>query len=210
MRLLATILFLFSMFQGAAQEAWTQLNDFPFEGPVRSSYSVDGDILVIGNNWNSDKVNVYKYDVDNDTFSIEYVVPVVFRAPFIVNGKFYSVELDGDRSVNIWEYDPQTEILSQKNDAVDDFFTFGFFTPLTWVIDGEAYLGLPGNTESDSMLKYDTINDEWVAVAPYIGPFDSSVTSFVVDGKAYTLFGRQDLESEPSKSLFVYDPELDF
>lgn len=206
MRVLIVCVCLFTLVQTFAQEAWTQLNDFPNASCCGSSFELLNETYVVIP-VSEEEYAVYRYEVASDNFSFAFDLPSSFNAPFVINDQIYGVDLSGDESVNVWMYDPILDDLIQKNDAVTSFFTFGSFNPLSWVIDGKAFLGLPGNTESASMLEYDEINDVWLQRAPSPSGFDQLVSSFSFNGKAYTIFGSSDLASEPSyPNMWEYDP----
>lgn len=209
MRVLTVCVCLFTLVQTFAQEAWTQLNDFPNASCCGSSFELLNETYVVIP-VSEEEYAVYRYEVASDNFSFAFDLPSSFNAPFVINDQIYGVDLSGDESVNVWMYDPILDDLIQKNDAVTSFFTFGSFNPLSWVIDGKAFLGLPGNTESASMLEYDEINDVWLQRAPSPSGFDQLVSSFSFNGKAYTIFGSSDLGSEPSyPNMWEYDPVED-
>lgn len=214
MRVLTVCVCLFTLAQTFAQEAWTQLNDFPFETQSRGSFIYQGEAYVVtGEYLDGSDDDIYRYNLENDSWTFITTVPSNYAAPFVINNLIYFLEFDvNDFSVDLWEYDLLNGIWEPKSEVENQYQSqFGNSLPHTYVIENVAYVIFPGDGIGDGIYtakKYNPSADSWESIAPYASSFFTIVgASFVAQGKAYTVygFGPENVFNE----LNVYDPTLD-
>lgn len=188
-----------------AQNAWVQQNDFPLETFGRASFVLQDEAYVVTKNVGDAESEMYRYNESADTWTFITALPNGYLAPFVLNDLVYFPAYDqtGNQSVDLWEYDVFNDVWVQKNDVVDEYFTFGDGSMHTYVVNGEVYILFPGK-EPDDFYKYDAIADTWTAVAQHPAEIDSGVISFSIGDKAYTVFGDQDI-GQQINSLWEYD-----
>ncbi|MBN2164963.1 MAG: galactose oxidase [Marinilabiliaceae bacterium] len=82
---------------------------------------------------------------------------------------------------------------------------------VSFVIDGNAYVGLGYNGKEDIRLRdfwmYDPVNDYWSQVDSFPGVDRNGAVAFSVNGKGYV--GTGDEGEDPVKDFYEYDPTED-
>lgn len=204
MRILYVVLALLMYVDTTAQEAWTQLTDIPEGGLYSESFVFQGNAYVVRFEFGNEAKDVYKFNQETGLFTQDFTIPIDFLAPFVLDNFIYFTQTDNG-SVKLWQYDPALDELTQKNDVIDSFDILLGFSFISWVIDDKAYLFIPGNFESKSLLVYDTVNDTWIEKAPNPSSDTYAFQSFVQNGKAYIVFGAN-FKTDFSNDVWEYNP----
>jgi N-acetylneuraminic acid mutarotase len=128
---------------------------------------------------------------------------------FSVGGKGYVCfgTINGTVLKNVYEYDPETNLWTQKN----DFPGAGRFNAVSMVIDSKAYLGLGealGFVGLKDFWVYDPQNDSWTSKANFPGPGSINVKGFIVGKKGYLGLGH-DPASNYGNDFWEYEPATD-
>ena len=198
-----------------AQEAWTQLNDFPLETRGVDSFVLDGTAYVIERAVGNGDHTIRTYNEASDSWTFVATIPTQYKAPFVWDDKvyFFSFSVNAtppEYSVEFWEYDIANNVFIQMNNVLDSFHTFGVFIIESYVLNGVPYALLPGNNEvSENFLKYSPDTDTWTAVAQFPEYYNmSDVISFTLGEEAYAVFGAPDL-GPIQPTVFAYSPNTD-
>lgn len=215
--LLFSLLFL-SSFSGYAQDAWTQLNDFPFEtySSSSSSFVVGEDAYVAvreGENEVDSPAGLYVYDSVSDgwTFVTEFPSEVGFFVDsFVIENRVFYLGLDISTDISeLWEFDSTTTTWEQRTGYPFEFSPFFGFYGTAFSINGLGYVMSSLDQEGISnFASYDPETDSWTERAPFVGPDKGSNNGFVIDSKAYMLFGNE-FEIDFVNDLWMYDPDTD-
>lgn len=106
----------------------------------------------------------------------------------------------------IWEYDINSNVWVQKS----DFPGVGRFYPASFVINGEAFVGLGTASSSfKDFWKYNHVNDSWQRLSDFPGSGGAVLASpIVIDNKAYLCIGKQLWEYTPSNDSWVRKSDL--
>lgn len=102
-------------------------------------------------------------------------------------------------SDEVWKYDPSSDSWTQMND-----FPITLYSGSSFVLDGEAYVGL-GNSSSglsNIFYKYDPITDSWTNISTFPGGGRYGAVSFEINNKGYICTGAY------LSDLWVFDPIL--
>ncbi|MFT5890278.1 MAG: hypothetical protein ACI9Y7_000368 [Dokdonia sp.] len=215
MRLPLLLLFFISSFSVYAQDAWTELNDFPFEAYSNSSFVIGEDAYVavregqIQSNFPS---SLYKYNLLDDSwdFVIELPSEVRFLAdPFVINNRIFFMGVDLDTNISeLWEFDIAENIWEQRTGY--PFVASGLFGyhATAFTINGLGYVtGILEQDDISNFASYDPETDSWTERAPFLGPNNGSNEGFVLESNGYILFGEQFKSFH--NDLWKYDPITD-
>ncbi len=106
----------------------------------------------------------------------------------------------------VWEYDINSNLWVQKSDFPGD----GRFYPASFVIDGEAFVGLgTGSHSFKDFWKYNHINDSWQRLSDFPGTGGAVfASSIVINNKAYLCIGKQLWEYTPNNDSWVRKADL--
>ena len=199
MRLSLLLLLFISSFSVYAQDAWTQLNDFPFEAYSSSSFVVGEDAYVAARegiiqlNFPS---SLYKYNRVDDSweFVIAFPSSVQFLAdPFVIDNRVFFMGIGSSiDTAELWEFDISENVWEQRTGyPFVESGIFGYHTT-TFTIDGLGYvMGIIEQDDISNFASYDPETDSWVERAPFLGPDNGSNIGFVLESNGYVLFGEE-------------------
>ena len=110
----------------------------------------------------------------------------------------------------LWEFDSEAKIWSQKADFIGVFRN----SPVAFVVEGKGYIGSGsrnGNTILSDFYRYDPLVNEWSQVTDVIGDPTYGFGSFSLEGKGHLLGGVIDTidGEERTNQHFVYIPSDD-
>lgn len=212
------LLFLGS-FSGFAQDAWTELNDFPFETFTSSSFVVGEDAyVVIANQQISSESEMYRYDVDTDSWFFVTEIPegiasFSFGAPFVLGDRVFFSGYDSDvDGMKLWEFDVVTTTFEARTGY--DFNSFGLYgyRATSFSIGNTGYILTSSPSEGDNVnfIAYDPDTDSWSEKSQYPSDIMYDTLSFTVNNKGYICFSM-DVGAEGNfiNDLWEYDPEAD-
>ena len=129
---------------------------------------------------------------------------------FSVAGKGY-VGLGASSCIDMWEYDPQTNMWTQKG----DFPGAGTSNrPVSFAIGDKGYVCLGDNgagNYTNELWEYDHQNDSWQQRTPFPGHGRGVAVCFVIDDKGYVGTGEyfDDQGHHVLKDFWAYDPSND-
>ena len=219
MRLSLLLIFFISSFSALAQDAWTQLNDFPFETFTSSSFVVGEDAyVVIADQQFSLESELYRYDVDDDTWFFVTDIPedtssFSFGAPFVLGDRVFFTGYDSDiDGMKLWEFDVITTTFEERTGY--DFNGFGLYgyTATSFSIGNIGYVLTSSPSEGDNVnfIAYDPDTDSWSEKSQYPSDISLDTCSFKIHGKGYVVFSM-DVGAEGNfiNDLWEYDPETD-
>ena len=198
-----------------AQDAWTQLNDFPFEAYSSSSFIIDEDVYVAvreGLNQSNFSSSLYAYNLTNDSWEFVVAFPsdVRFLAdPFVIDNRVFFMGVDLDTNISeLWEFDMIENMWEQRTGY--PFVLSGIFGyhATTFTLNGLGYvMGILDQNGISNFASYDPTTDSWEERAPFIGPDNGSNIGFVLDSNGYILFGEE--FKTFINELWKYDPIID-
>ncbi|MFT5890277.1 MAG: hypothetical protein ACI9Y7_000367 [Dokdonia sp.] len=213
--LLLTILYSCTFF---GQDAWTSLNDFPFNAFTSSSFVVGEDAYVVvreGQSQFNFPSTVYAYDVVDDSWTLVADIPeetLLLEDPFVIDDRVFFIGLEpnnGD-AIELWEFDVVTNTFNER--AGYDFggFSFSGYSATSFAIDGIGYLltSASGGGDGNSFIGYNPETDTWTVKTNYPGYNEILFNSFATSTKGYVLFGFEDFEGY-FNDLWEYDPTTD-
>ncbi len=212
--LLLTILCTLSV---SAQEAWTQLNNFPFETYTSSSFVVNDEAYIVVSEESGVDDIIYKYDVNNDIWMMVATIPeeTFFLAdPFVIGTRVFFVGLGSeiDASIELWEYVPVTNSFEERTGY--DFNDFGLYgyDAITFSIGNIGYVLTSASAFDDNVnfVAYDPTTDSWDSKSNYPSDISGDSRSFSINNKGYVSFSM-DVGSEGNfiNDLWEYDPDID-
>lgn len=201
----------------SAQEAWTQLNDFPFETYTSSNFVINEEAYVVVREESGTDDIMYKYDESNDTWMMVATIPeetFLLADPFVIGDRVFFVGLDTDidSRMELWEYDPVTSSFEERTGY--DFNDFGLYgyTAITFSIDNIGYVITSASAEGDhvNFVAYDPSTDSWSTKADYPSDISSDSRSFSINNKGYINFSMNTgAEGDYVNDLWEYDPTTD-
>jgi N-acetylneuraminic acid mutarotase len=120
-------------------------------------------------------------------------------------GTGWDTTVAGGRRKDFWQYDPATDLWSQKA----DFGGGTRISALGFGIDGKGYLGT-GLTDGSSFTssdiwQYDTLADSWTRVADFAGGARTGAAGFAIGHMGYAGTGY-DANSIAHNDLWQFDP----
>ena len=189
-------------------KTWSRISDFP--GYKRSgavAFSLDGKGYVgTGKSGNTLFDDFYRYDPITDTWDAVANFGGGNRrnaVAFTVNGKAYvgtGQTTSGYASISsdLWEYDPNTNIWTQKQD-VPDARTHA----VAFSINGIGYIaaGFANTNFVNNICQYNPVNNSYtVSSLGPTGSFRREGIAFVLDGKAYIGLG------DTKQNFVIYEP----
>ncbi|WP_299765894.1 T9SS type A sorting domain-containing protein [uncultured Dokdonia sp.] len=212
------VLFFLVSLSALAQDAWTQLNDFPFEAFRSGSFVVNNEAYVIvreGAVPSNFPSSIYMYNVAEDIW--EFVVDIpeelgLLIAPFVIEDRIFLIgENQNTSTIRLWEYNLDDTTFEERTPypfGVE--FPFSGFHATSFTIDGLGYvMSSPTSEEDINFASYDPTTDSWTERAYFPGPdAGGGSKAFVVNDKGYIVFGEE-LKMGPKNELWMYDPVLD-
>ena len=128
------------------------------------------------------------------------------RVCFEINGKGYAGTGEGGGfRKDFWEYDPSTDVWTQKADFAGSarWFAAGF------AISGKGYLGTGSNgtAPTSDFYEYDPTANQWNPIAPFGGGARSRAIDFSIGNKGYVGLGFS--ATGALNDLWEYDPLTD-
>lgn len=217
MKKLLLLFFFLGTISVSAQEAWTQLNDFPFETYTSSSFVVNEEAYVVVREESGTDDIMYKYDVNNDSWMIVATIPeetFLLADPFVIGNRVFFVGLDSDSdtTLELWEYDHVTSSFEERTGY--DFNDFGLYgyRATTFSIADIGYVITSATAEGGQVnfVAYDPSTDSWSAKANYPSDISSDSRSFSINNKGYVNFSMNvGAEGDYVNDLWEYDPETD-
>ena len=178
-----------------------------------SASVVDGKIYTIGG-WDGSRwvSTVEMYDPATDTWTRKANMPTArfYLSSEAVNGKIYAiggaatVSVTGQVLDTVEEYDPVTNIWSQKADMPTPRHALA-----TGVVNGKIYAiggGLPAGTPYTDVEQYDPMTDSWTTKSPMPTPRRAFAAS-VVNGKIYAI-GGVGIGAVGLRTVEEYDPGI--
>ncbi|MFC4632501.1 T9SS type A sorting domain-containing protein [Dokdonia ponticola] len=215
MRVLLFCFLLFYSFINYAQDAWTQLNDFPFEAYSNSSFVIEGEAYVAvreGINQSNSPSSLYKYTSSNDSWEFVAAFPssVLFLAdPFVIDDRVFFIGLSSNDDISeLWEFGIVASTWEQRTGyPFVDSALFGYHAT-AFTISGLGYvIGITEQEDISNFASYDPETDSWTERAPFLGPNEGSNVGFVLDSNGYILFGSKFKSFH--NDLWKYDPITD-
>lgn len=216
MKKLLLLFFFFGTVSVSAQEAWTQVNDFPFEAISSASFVINGEgYTIVREEFSIEGTasTMYQYDIENDSWNFVVTIPeetTRLGDPFVIGTKVFFIGRDTDvDGIELWEFDSVTNTFEERSSypfGVE--FAFSGYHATSFGIDGLGYVMSSPTEEGINFASYDPETDSWSPKAQFPGPNAGFSESFVIDGKGYIIFG-QELEIGPMNELWMYDPILD-
>ncbi len=191
---------------------WEERTPMPVGRWGASTFVIDSIAYVVGGrSGNLDRVEMYAYNLNTDTWTQKASIPAARRlaASFALNGKGYvSCGLVGSSTKlnDLWEYDPSTDSWSARATfpGQDRYGTWHF------ALAGFGYVG-GGNIGSASgpflsdAFRYDPVQDSWSAAIALPDLARHGTAAFVMNGKAY-VFGGKESSLAFSPDLWRFDP----
>ena len=129
---------------------------------------------------------------------------------FSVGGKGI-VGLGAAWCIEIWEYDPEDDVWTQKNDFIGDNVSD---RPASFSVGDRGFVTLGGGDDqfySPHLWEYDQANDTWMQRASFPGPGRGVPVSFVIGDKAY-VGGGAGIENDEYvvfTDFYAYTPATD-
>jgi len=191
-----------------AQNAWQQLNDFPFEMSVHVSFATANRGYVMTKAFPGDK-RIFQYDPDNDSWvqkgdfplasSTNYSEAVLDGVPYVLTGDDFTSE------VTLWKYNEGEDSWEA---AATEFFNEGFgfsgFFGAAFANHGKIYVHT--SSFNDNFRSYDPLTDTWEILidSPAVGQLGTE--GFSIGDRSYFIFSTKEFAGPDSKDLW----ELDF
>lgn len=188
---------LFAVKVAIAQGTWTQKADFPREVPsIAGSFSIDNKCYIVveqdsdGNSlsdfweWNQE-TNSWIRKADFPANSIDGAVG------FSIGTKGYIGT--GNYSNLLWEYDPLTDVWTQKASLPD---SVGRSDAVGFSIGTKGYIGLGRKSLSEGsdyykdFWEWDQATNEWTQKADFGGPARAYAVGFSIGNKGYAGTGQ--------------------
>ena len=144
------------------------------------------------------------------TQKADFPQPLERSFSFALDGKIYAGtgrDETGKMNNHIWQFDPATNIWTQKG----DFPTIPFRNGIAMVIDGAAYAGMGWDGGVNNLFvwyKYDAATDTWTAKKPITANVGTASGIFSLNGKGYTVCGSGQVTAEQNE-VWEYDPATD-
>lgn len=202
-------LFLLISFLSFSQSAWQPLNDFPLETGALTQFTVDGAAYVLLRNPNnSPDVRNFKYDVATDSWTEKSIAPfhdVMEMGSFSINNEAYVVINDPVTfDMQLWEYNPNTDVWIQKNGTSYANFGLYGFDPAAISLNGKGYVLT--TSDQDNFRAYDPISDSWEILADYPVPTEGNQMGFSIGEIAYFVHGTILGSGNDTRDLWQYNP----
>jgi N-acetylneuraminic acid mutarotase len=197
----------------------TATSNFPFGRERAITFNANGvnyyGLGSVNNDYFGLRNDFWKYNAENNTWSKLADYP--FEASSACFG--FTIGLKGYvglgwNEVNsvftepkkVWEYDINSNLWFQKSDFPGD----GRFYPASFVINGEAFVGLgTGLYSFKDFWKYNHVNDSWQRLTDFPGSGGAVVGSaIVINSKAYLCIGKQLWEYTPENDLWIRKSDL--
>ena len=203
--------------QKEAFRGWVEVPNVPMEARSgAASFIIDG-IIYVGMGYNASHERLkdwWSYTIDTNEWAQLDNFPSegrTFVTSFHIGSKGYfsmgnteSPENSDIESKELWEFDSQTNVWSQKSDFTGIFRD----SPVSLVIGDKAYMGTGinnGITALSDIYQYDPTVDEWSPVADVLGDPTYGFGSFTLDGKGHLLGGTINSDVRTNQHL-AYNP----
>ncbi|MFT5817854.1 MAG: N-acetylneuraminic acid mutarotase [Lentimonas sp.] len=126
---------------------------------------------------------------------------------FGVNGKAFfclGIQANNGYSKKLWEFDPATEIWTQKTNYPGG----GSAGCLSFVLGTKAYVGLgqSPSTKYSDFYEYNATSDAWTQKASFPGGARNGITSFTIGDTAYVVGGSCGPSTCFYNQLWMYVP----
>ncbi len=175
--------------------------------------AVDGIIYIVGGNYNEHNCQVY--DPDSNKWTEKSPMPSDGGGNLsltVYDGLIYTFGGSSNSSYNepwealstVYEYNPQTDIWTKKNDMPSPRFGLG-----TYLVNGKIYAiggSQSRNTTLATVEVYDPVTNTWETKPDM--PFNSfDFARAVVDNKIYVISGSSDWQTSDG-AVWEYDPPV--
>jgi N-acetylneuraminic acid mutarotase len=177
---------------------------------VYSAFNTDTDLWAIGSDGDTSTINVYRFDLAADTWSIETQVP----------GDRTSVAATsvGGTLVVAGGSEPGTGVVDtvDRYDVGTGSWSTGSALPFAVeatnavALDGQMYVigGFDASANArDTLQRYDVAADSWTTLSPHPSTIRESGNA-AVDGSVYTINGT-DGSFSPIRTVYEYDVQSD-
>jgi hypothetical protein len=150
-------------------------NNIPFTFHYATHFMLDNAAFIV-----TDAGQVWKYEVDNEEFTIMNNFPTLFEgfiSSFLSNGKAYVVTYG-----QTWQYDTQHDVWIEKSPNPFQKSFYGSQS-IGFAFKNTSYVLLHGQV----LYKYDVANDRWIKTSVFPGcrGDNSYKTAFVIGDQAY-------------------------
>tara|TARA_R110002167_G_C12700862_1_gene653479 strand:- start:1611 stop:2903 length:1293 start_codon:yes stop_codon:yes gene_type:complete len=200
-----------------AFKGWVEVPNVPLEARTGSvSFTINGTIYVgMGYNSTHERLNDWwSYSIEANEWAKLDDFPGegrTFVTTFSIGSKGYicmgyteNSENSHIESKELWEFDAQTNVWSQKSDFTGIFRD----SPVALVVDDKAYMGTGinnGITTLSDFYQYDSTVDEWSPVADVMDEATYGFGAMSLKGKGHLLGGTINSDVRTNQHL-VYNP----
>lgn len=206
-----------------ALNTWTQIADFP--GVARTgavAFAVEGNGYV-GAGFDGTNVlkDMYAYDPTSGTWTAKAGVGGTKRYnafSFVIGSKAYvggGIGTDQLTQTTFWEYDPSTDLWSEKNDLREDKidddpndkdYTIARHQAVTFVINGLGYVvnGKIGSSYSNQVWEYNPDTDAWIEKNAFEGIAREGSIGFSIGDRGYITTGLSG--NSRFEDMWSFDP----
>jgi hypothetical protein len=191
-----------------SQNAWEQLNDFPFEMSVHVSFATATHGYVMTHAFFGDN-RIFQYDPDTDLWVQKGDFPIASVSNYseaVLDGVPYVLTGDDNTSeATLWKYNEGDDSWEA---AATDFFSEGFgfsgFFGAAFANHGKIYVHT--SSFNDNFRSYDPVTDTWEILqdSPAVGQLGTE--GFSIGDRSYFIFSTKEFAGPDSKDLW----ELDF
>lgn len=108
----------------------------------------------------------------------------------------------GAGSIDFWQYDPSTGLLTQKADCKGGPY---LYAGVGFAVADKGYIGL-GSNNTSGIWAYDTLTDDWNYAATFPGGPRVDAAAFVIDNTAYVGTGITPLSGAYHNDFYKFDP----
>lgn len=187
---------------------WVEISDFPVQTDGSFSFVIDDIAYVNGGLANN---YLYAYNIKDDTWERKSDVPskgthLAWAFSFSIDGKGYiiggSYQTASDLTDEVWEYNPDDNSWTQKNDfpfgPIDGGFSFSIGKY------GYVGCGFDGQYLKNDFYKYEPSTDKWETLPQFPGGPVIFPASFVINNIAYA--GTGDQAETEIRDFWSYNP----
>lgn len=211
MRQLLFYVFMIVFTSTHAQDAWQQVNDFPEETRIKTSFATPSGAVVLASVVPVGVINVFTYDAISDSWEQKADFPYTlgFRfTSFILNDEGYVICKDAvsDFNIFIWKYNLAADTWEPKTGTSYSDFGFGDFYGASFSINNLGYLLASGGS-SEHFKEYNPISNTWTVKASYPGHSEGRQLGFSIGNRGYFAYNYDDFSVFPE--LWEYTPATD-
>lgn len=203
-----------------SSDTWTQIADFPGTARFQATAFALENLGYVGTGYDGNYLkDIYAYDPQNNKWlqKASYSGDKLINAfSFSIDGKAYLGGGMNNGVINqeLWEYDPLSDVWTEKNDLQDDDlddddeddgYTIARVLGCSFVVNGKAYVCLGMRTSLDSEIwEYNPSLDTWEEKTSFEGSVREAAVGFTIDDKGYITTGRS--SSYRFDDLWQFDP----